>query len=122
MTRRRYAVWIDHKEAKIFHLGPEGYEQSTLRLPEHQLARNQHERASSELVFHDVSTRLEAADEVLALGPTSERTDFLRYVHEHERDLAPKIVGVEKFHEATNVQLIEYARAYFDEKDSPLRG
>jgi hypothetical protein len=33
-------VWIDHKEARIFHVHPEGADESTILSPQHHLHRH----------------------------------------------------------------------------------
>jgi stalled ribosome rescue protein Dom34 len=123
MTVRHAAVWIDHKEAKIFHIEPEGFDVSKINAPHHHLTRKAEEQgrhAGSDRFFHDVAEKLEDAEEILVVGPSSAKLDFIRYAHKHDRALEPKIVGVETLDHPTDGQLVAYVRHYFHGKDRML--
>jgi stalled ribosome rescue protein Dom34 len=123
MTVRHAAVWIDHKEAKIFHIEPEDFDVSKINAPHHHLTRKAEEQgrhAGSDRFFHDVAEKLEDAEEILVVGPSSAKLDFIRYAHKHDRALEPKIVGVETLDHPTDGQLAAYVRHYFHGKDRML--
>jgi stalled ribosome rescue protein Dom34 len=124
MTIRHAAVWIDHKEAKIFHIEPEGFEASKIKAPHHHLTRKAEEQghhAGGERFFHDVAEALKDAEEILVVGPSSAKLDFLRHVHKHDHALEPRILGVETLDHPTDGQIAAYVRHYFHDKDR-LRG
>jgi stalled ribosome rescue protein Dom34 len=124
MSVRHVAVWIDHKEAKLFHIEPEGFEASKIKAPHHHLTRKAEEQghhAGSERFFQEVAVALAGADEILIVGPSSAKLDFIRHVHKHEHALEPKIVGVETLDHPTDGQLVAYVRHYFHGTDR-MRG
>jgi stalled ribosome rescue protein Dom34 len=124
MTIRHAALWIDRQEAKIFHIEPEGFEVSKVKAPQHHLTRKAEEQghhAGSERFFHEVADALKDAEEILVVGPSSAKLDFIRHVHKHDRALEPRILGVETLDHPTDGQLAAYVRHYFQAKDR-LRG
>ena len=119
------AVWIDHKEARIFSLRPEDTEKATVLAPLHNI-HHKHPRGSGEVkehpddakrFFHEVSQKLAATEEILVVGPATAKLEFLRYLHKHEHALEPKIIGVETVDHPTDGQLIAYAKKYFKASD-----
>jgi stalled ribosome rescue protein Dom34 len=120
MSVRHVAVWIDHKEAKLFHIEPEGFEMSKIKAPHHHLTRKAEEQShhdGSDRFFHEVAAALKDADEILVAGPSSAKLDFIRYVDKHDHALQPKILGVETLDHPTDGQLAAYVRHYFHAKD-----
>ena len=47
MTVRHAAVWIDHKEAKIFHIAAEGFDVTQVKAPHHHVKRKAEEQAAT---------------------------------------------------------------------------
>jgi stalled ribosome rescue protein Dom34 len=124
MTVRHAAVWIDHKEAKIFHIEPAGFEVGRIKAPHYHVTRKAEEQghhAGNERFFHEVADALKDAEEILVVGPSSAKLDFIRHVERHDHALSPRILGVETLDHPTDGQLAEYVRHYFHAKDR-LRG
>jgi stalled ribosome rescue protein Dom34 len=116
----RAAAWLDHHEARIFHVDLDGFDERTLRAPVHHLHR--HPKGSSEphahpedehRFFADVTKALATAEQILVLGPSNAKSAFLRYVQDHARDLAGKIVGVETTDHPTDAQIVAHVRSHF---------
>ncbi len=110
------AVWIDHVEAKIFDIEPEGFEVAHVAAPAHHYARKaleQGRHAGSEDYYELVAKALGNADEVLVVGPSSAKLDFLRHLHRHDHALERKIVGVETLDHPHDQQIVAYVRHYF---------
>jgi stalled ribosome rescue protein Dom34 len=123
MTIRHVAVWIDRKEAKIFHIEPEGFDAAKIEAPHHHLTRKAEEQghhAGNERFFHDVAEAIKDAEEVLVVGPSSAKLDFLRHLHQHDAALEKRVVGVETLDHPTDGQLAAYVRHYFHGKDRML--
>ena len=123
MTVRHVAVWIDHKEAKIFHIVAESFDVTQVKAPHHHLRRKAEEQgthAGSERYFHDVATALNDAEEILLVGPSSAKLDFFRHVQKHDHALEAKILGIETLDHPTDGQLVAYVRHYFYAKDQML--
>jgi stalled ribosome rescue protein Dom34 len=125
-AQTRAAVWLDHHEARIFHVDLVGFDEQTLRAPAHHFHR--HPKGPSEghahpddqsRFFSEVATALATADEVLVLGPSTAKSQFLAYVQEHARPLAGKVVGVETADHPTDAQIVAHVRSHF--RIPPLR-
>jgi hypothetical protein len=52
------------------------------------------------------------------VGPSTAKLDLIRYVHQHEHALEPRVVGVETVDHPTDGQLIAYAKRYFERTDA----
>jgi stalled ribosome rescue protein Dom34 len=118
---KHVVVWIDHKEARIFSLHPEGSEEATVVAPLHNI-HHKHPRGQegekdhpddAKRSFHEVVRGLERAEAVLLVGPGTAKLHFFRYVHKHEHALEPKVVGIETVDHPTDGQAVAYARKYF---------
>jgi stalled ribosome rescue protein Dom34 len=116
----RAAVWLDHHEARIFHVDLDGFDEHTLRAPLHHVHR--HPKGASEphahpndehRFFADVAKALVTADEILVVGPSTAKSEFLRYIEENGRGMADKIVGIETADHPTDAQIIAHVRAHF---------
>jgi stalled ribosome rescue protein Dom34 len=115
------AVWIDHKEARIFHVDADKVDAETVAAPLHNI-HNKHPRGAerakehpddAKRFFHDVARAVEDADEILVLGPSTAKLALIRYFHTHEHVLEPRVVGVETVDHPTDGQLVAFARTYF---------
>jgi stalled ribosome rescue protein Dom34 len=121
------AVWIDHKEARVFHVNGESFEESTLHTP-HHVARHMKSQTSDKYhpeeerrFFQDVARALEGANQILIVGPSTAKLHFLRYIHGNEPGLEPRIAGVETVDHPTDRQLAAYVRRYFLNADDVQR-
>ena len=117
---KHVAIWIDHKEARILHVHPDNVEQMTVTDPQH--VHHKHPKGSEDVkehpedakrFFHKVVRSVEESKEILLVGPSTAKLDFLRYVHTHYHALEPRIVGIETVDHPTDGQLIAYAKTYF---------
>ncbi len=111
------AIWIDQKEARIFHVEPTSFEESTLHAP-HHVARHpqtsdQHHLEQQNHFFQEVAKALDGRQHILVLGPSTTKLHFLQYVHKHDAALAQRIVGVETVDHPSDKQLAAYVREYF---------
>jgi hypothetical protein len=125
-------IWIDHKEARIFrvhpetagHVRPVPIDETTVHAPTHHIHR--HPKGQGEArehpedakrFFHEVAQALDGADPILIVGPSSAKLEFFRYVHEHERRLEPKVVGIETLDHLTDGEIVAFARKCFARSD-----
>ena len=67
--------------------------------------------------FDDVARALDGVDSVLIVGSASAKHEFVKFVHEHHRPLASKIVGVETADHPTGGEIVAHARSYFKASD-----
>jgi stalled ribosome rescue protein Dom34 len=118
MTPFHAAVWLDHQQAKIFHVDEDRFDESLIHAPNKHLQRDP---AAAEQFYHRVAEALASGGEVLVVGPGSAKLAFLKHVHKHDHALAEKIVGVETVDHPTDKQLVSYIRKYFHAEDR-MRG
>lgn len=120
-------VWIDHKEARIFEVDADEIDRSVVDSPGPHIHRHANEEAlrvrnhpdDEQRYFREVSRALEGQGQILLVGPAQTKLHLFRYLHEHDRQLEAKIVGVESADHPTDAQLVAHLRSYFHE--SPLR-
>ena len=125
MMSKHMAVWIDYREAHIFHVDPGHASETTLTAKQH--LHRKHPRGiegmeehpeDAKKYFHDVADELFTAEEVLIVGPSTAKLDFLRYIHKHDHILEPKIIGVETVDHPTDGEIAAYALKYFRRVDN----
>ena len=116
----RAAVWLDHQQARIFHVDLEGFDEQLLSAPAHHAHR--HPKGASEphqhpdderRFFADVAKALAGAEEILLLGPSTAKREFLHFVEEHARGLSGKISAVETSDHPTDGQIVAHVRTHF---------
>jgi stalled ribosome rescue protein Dom34 len=118
------AVWIDHHEARVFHVHPNAVDETTVLAPQHHIHRHPKGRGEAREhpddahhFFADVAKALTGVDAVLIVGPSSAKLEFFKYVHEHERRLAANVVGIESADHPTDGEIVARARGYFKTSD-----
>jgi stalled ribosome rescue protein Dom34 len=120
-------VWIDHQEARIFHVHPDIADESRVLSPQHHVHRHPKGRGEprehpddARRFFDDVARRLDGIDSVLVVGPASAKNEFITFVHEKHAGLVSKVVGVETVDHPTGREIVAHARTYFKASDSGL--
>lgn len=119
------AVWIDHKEARLFSLAPENTDETKVMAqldnPHHRASNGQEglkeHPEDAKRFFHEVVEALAGAEEILIVGPGTAKLDLLKYVHTHDHGLELNVVGVETVDHPTDGQLVAYAKKYFKKAD-----
>lgn len=129
MSEHHYhaVVWIDHHEARVFHLSPTDIDRLTLH-PDHP-TKHIHHKANSigsghAAVDHDflqaVAEAIADAGEVLITGPANAKTELVKHIQQRDPKGAPAIVGVETVDHPSDGELVAYARKYFKAADRML--
>src|ERR1700682_4549928 len=97
------AVWIDHDEARVFHVGPTTFDEDTVHSPNHHLRRHpkrEEQRTHNHpdddhRFFHEIAGTLAGVEEILVLGPSKTKLRFLRYLQKHAPAIEARVVGIE---------------------------
>jgi hypothetical protein len=117
-------MWIDHEEARIFHVHPETVDRTVIEAPQHRIHRHPKGRgearehpADQRRFFEAIERSLNGIENVLFVGPASAKQEFVNDVHTHSRALESKIVGVETVDHPTDGEIVAHARAYFRRSD-----
>jgi stalled ribosome rescue protein Dom34 len=115
------AIWIDHKEARIFHIHPDRITEVTVEAPApvHRKHSDGHPTHPDDAkhFFGKVVGSVEGVDEILIVGPSTAKLEFMRYLREHAHALEPKVIGIETVDHPTDGQLVAYAMKYFKRSD-----
>jgi stalled ribosome rescue protein Dom34 len=128
MSFRHVAVWMDHREARIFHVLAETFSKATIEAPHRHVHRhpkgeetdkNRDKEHPDDVhrFFHDVARALDDAEEVLVVGPSTAKLHFIKYVHRHDHVLESRIVGLETVDHPSDGQLVAHAKEYFKAAD-----
>ncbi len=123
-SNRHVTVWIDHAEARIFHIDAESLDEKTLTAPAHHLHRHpkgataEHNHPDDvHRFFRAVASEIESAERVLVVGPSTAKLQFVRYACKEDGSLESRIVGVETVDHPTDRQLVAYSKRYFAADD-----
>lgn len=125
MTHSYHAIlWIDHHQAKIFHLDASGTDREIVHSSNpHQ---HLHHKANSPDSGHaaldvrfmsHIADALAGAGAILITGPGSAKTELASYLHRTHPDLAQRISGVQAVDHPTEGQLTALGRTFFEKDD-----
>ncbi len=113
-------VWIDHSQAKIFHLGLSGADEVALH--PHLQTRHLHHKAGSigaghagpdKAFYGEVTKAVADAGEILIIGPAGAKTELANHMRTHAPDVAKRIVAVEAAEHPSDGEIVAYAKRHF---------
>jgi stalled ribosome rescue protein Dom34 len=119
-THFRAIVWIDHSQARIFHIGLSGEDEIVLH--PHLPTRHLHHKANTigsghaapDLKFlEQVTDAVRDAGQILIIGPSTAKTELAKYFRNQNSETAERIVAVEAADHPSDGEIIAYARQYF---------
>ena len=116
-------VWIDHKQARIFHFNVEDADRTVIR-PDHAVRdvhrgerRTGHRIAEDRAFFEDVAGAIADAGAILILGPSGEKDEFAKFLADRHPSIRAHVEGVEKADHPTDGELLDHARRYLKAAD-----
>jgi stalled ribosome rescue protein Dom34 len=121
MTEHNHAViWIDHREARVFHFSADDVEKLVLH-PENRHTHLHHKAnslgsghaAEDREFLASVANAIGSAHEVLVTGPGGAKTALVKYISQHDPRRLDSILGVETSDHPTDGQIVAHARKYF---------
>jgi stalled ribosome rescue protein Dom34 len=126
---RQTAIWIDHNEARVFHVEGSTFDEKTVHAPTHHLHRHpksdetktRNHPQDETRFFGEIMSALEGRDEILLLGPSVTKLHFLHRAQKHAPAIAERIVGIETSDHPTDRQIVAHVRHYF-QNDPPRLG
>lgn len=113
-------VWIDHREAKVFHFDAEHGDEVIVR--NSHAHQNLHHKANSSDSGHvsvdkeylqRVVAAISTAGAILVVGPGSAKAELRAYVQHVRPDIAARISKVESIDHPTEGQLLAHGRRFF---------
>ena len=125
MDNHNHAViWIDHREARIFHFNKTQSESIVLH-PNNPSQHIHHKAnamgsghaAEDQKFLHEVTKAIGPAHLVLITGPSNAKTELVKHIHRHDPQMMERIAGVETVDHPTDGALLDHARRYFKAAD-----
>jgi stalled ribosome rescue protein Dom34 len=114
------AVFIDHHEARVFHVALGSVDEATVQAPKQHVHRHpkkgtdEHNHPDDmHHFFGEVARALEGSTQILLLGPSTAKLEFMRYVQKHAHGVEGHVVGIETVDHPTDKQLLAHIKAYF---------
>jgi stalled ribosome rescue protein Dom34 len=117
-------IWIDHREARVFHFSPTDVEKLVLH-PDHPTQHIRHKANSigsghavaDNEFLHAVAESIADAGAVLITGPANTKAQLIKHIDQHDHRLMKAIAGVETVDHPSDAQLVAYARHYLTGTD-----
>ena len=121
-------VWIDQREAKVFHFNSTGVDRMILH--PHRPTRHIHHSDLSggcrslldDDFFERVAMAIAEAKAILITGPDAAKSELAAHLTRHHPETAGCVVGVETIDHPSDGALAAVARLYFNPKDSSQPG
>jgi len=119
-TRSHTMVWIDHREAKVFHFDAEHHEE--VRVRNSHTHQNLHHKANAgdsghvaidKEFLHRVVAELASAEAILIVGPGSAKTELNAYARQSRPEVAARIRAVQPIDHPSDGQLLAHGRKFF---------
>jgi hypothetical protein len=113
-------VWIDHSQARIFHIGLFGEDEIVLH--PHLPTRHLHHKANTigsghtapDLKFlAQVMDAVRDAGQILIIGPSTAKTELAKFFRDHDAKIGDRIVGVEAADHPSDGEIVAYAKQHF---------
>ena len=126
MTAHHHAIlWIDHREAKLFHLNTTEVDRMILhpRRPTRHIHRNATSIGGGTSLLDDdyfehVSEATAEAKAILIAGLDSAKSELAAHLTRHHPEAAARIVGVETVDHPSDGAFAAVARLHFNTKDN----
>jgi stalled ribosome rescue protein Dom34 len=117
-------IWIDHREARIFHFSATDVERLVLH-PDNPTKHIHHKAnsigsghaAEDKHYLHAVVDAVADAGAVLITGPANAKIELIKHIHQHDPQRMAAIAGVETVDHPSDAALVAYARKYFHAAD-----
>jgi stalled ribosome rescue protein Dom34 len=110
-------VWIDHKQARIFHFSVDEADRTLIR--DHVVRdlhsrekRTGHRTEENKPFFEDIACAIADAGAILVVGPAQEKDLFAKFLAEKHPTIRAHVEGVEKANHPTDGELLDFARRF----------
>lgn len=118
-------IWIDHREARIFHFNATDVDHVILH-PDNPTLHIHHKSNTvgsghetlDNKFLHEVATSVADAGAILITGPGNAKTELMTHIKSHDKNLVNAILGVETVDHPSDGQLLALARKFFKTADS----
>ena len=115
------AIWIDHREARVFRLREATTDVVTFRAPEEETHRKHQNGQRNAMAhpddekrfFRSIADSFSGTESIVVLGPSTAKHEFVSYLQRRAPALEKQVVGSETLARLTYPQTVAYARKYF---------
>ena len=115
MAHFHAVVWIDHKQARVFHFNVEEADRTLIH---DHVVRDLHSRdkrtgkrvEENKPFFEDVARTIADAGAILIVGPAQEKDFFAKFLAEKHPAIRTHVEAVEKADHPSDGELLEFAR------------
>ncbi|MDX2201768.1 MAG: translational machinery protein [Hyphomicrobiaceae bacterium] len=113
-------VWIDHREARVFHFNATDVDELVIHpdKPTHHL-HHKHgsigsgHAAEDKEYFHKVAQALSDAAAILITGPANAKKELVKHIEAHMPKLAKAVAAVETLDHPSSGEIVAHARKFF---------
>lgn len=124
MSHYHAVVWIDHREARVFHFNATDVQKLVLH-PDHPTKHLHHKAmsigsgnaAEDQNFLHAVVESIADAGAVLITGPANAKHELVKHIDRHDPKLMQIIAGVETVDHPSDGQLLAHAKHYLAATD-----
>jgi len=118
------AVWLDHLEARVFHIGADKIRQIVLHATHSD--KHIHHKANSigdgragvdRQYFDRIADEFSDANAILIAGPAEAKTAFMSHLKKKRPKAASSVVSVETLPKCTDGEFADFAKRLFKSKD-----
>lgn len=120
MHHNHAAIWLDHRDARIFEIGADEVERFVVHAhPKHRQVHHKHGVLGAGHVegdkeyFAAIAAHLTQNGEILIAGPGKAKLELLRYLHHFAPATEKKVVAVETVDHPSDGQFVAFARRCF---------
>jgi len=122
MRHRHTVVWLDHYEAIVMHVHPEGADTVRIRSErspeEHQLHKKSGAPGAGHLTddvmfYAQVASALRESEAILITGPGLAKNAFVDYLERRSTAVAGRVVAIETVDHPSEGQLRAFAQTFF---------
>ena len=115
-------VWIDHKQARVFHFNVEEADKTVVKDHVVRDLRSREKRTGQRTednkpFFEDVAKAIADASAILIVGPAQEKDFFAKFLAEQHPSIRAHVEGVEKADHPSDGELLDFARRYVKAAD-----
>ena len=115
MAHFHAVVWIDHKQARVFHFNVEEADRTLIH---DHVVRDLHSRdkrtgkriEENKPFFEDVARTIADAGAILIVGPAQEKDFFAKFLAEKHPAIRTHVEAVEKADHPSDGELLDFAR------------
>jgi stalled ribosome rescue protein Dom34 len=115
-------VWIDHKQARVFHFNVEEADRTVVK---DHVVRDLHSREKhtgqrteeNKPFFEDAAKAIADASAILIVGPAQEKDFFAKFLSQKHPAIRAHVEGVEKADHPSDGELLDLARRYVKTAD-----